>query len=225
MRETGQTDNWPVEDYGWMGRGKSERSEAKVLKPLTRLSRAGLWEPTSENPSGGRRLRYAPDPRCLAHRAAPAILDMAKLDPAGREYPPLAYVFGALGTRLKTVKKAWETVVLKSHGHEPEWIAGKLPPVSREWLRAINLHLHDLRHEAGCRWLEAGWPIHHVQEMLGHANLSQTSTYCTRRRWACRSRCGDSTSRVANSWQTLSRRSIRLLATPERSRTEKDLLH
>ena len=35
----------------------------------------------------------------------------------------------------------------------------------------------DLRHEAGCRWLEAGWPIHHVQEMLGHANLSQTSTY------------------------------------------------
>jgi hypothetical protein len=34
-----------------------------------------------------------------------------------------------------------------------------------------------LRHEAGCRWLEQGRPIHHVQEMLGHANLSQTSTY------------------------------------------------
>jgi site-specific recombinase XerD len=43
--------------------------------------------------------------------------------------------------------------------------------------RSIDLHSHDLRHEAGCRWLEAGWPIHHVQEMLGHANLSQTSTY------------------------------------------------
>ena len=43
--------------------------------------------------------------------------------------------------------------------------------------QAINLHFHDLRHEAGCRWLEAGWPIHHVQEMLGHTNLSQTSTY------------------------------------------------
>ena len=25
--------------------------------------------------------------------------------------------------------------------------------------------------------LEAGWPLHHVQYMLGHANLSQTSTY------------------------------------------------
>ena len=54
---------------------------------------------------------------------------------------------------------------------------GKLSAVSREPLRVIDLHFHDLRHEAGCRWLEAGWPIHHVQEMLGHANLSQTSTY------------------------------------------------
>jgi hypothetical protein len=28
----------------------------------------------------------------------------------------------------------------------------------------------------GCRWLERGWPIHHVHEMLGHSNLSRTST-------------------------------------------------
>jgi hypothetical protein len=41
----------------------------------------------------------------------------------------------------------------------------------------FGLHFHDLPHEAGCRWLEAGWPINQVQEMLGHANLSQTSTY------------------------------------------------
>ena len=25
--------------------------------------------------------------------------------------------------------------------------------------------------------MESGWPLHHVQEMLGHANVSQTSTY------------------------------------------------
>lgn len=43
--------------------------------------------------------------------------------------------------------------------------------------RAINLHFHDLRHEAGSRLLEAGWPVHHVQHMLGHASLQQTSTY------------------------------------------------
>jgi integrase len=58
-----------------------------------------------------------------------------------------------------------------------QWVKGSLALVSRAELEAIDLHFHDLRHEAGCRWLEQGWPIHHVQEMLGHANLSQTSTY------------------------------------------------
>jgi integrase len=48
----------------------------------------------------------------------------------------------------------------------------------RAWTNACaragidDLHFHDLRHEAGSRLLEAGWPIHHVKEMLGHANLS-----------------------------------------------------
>jgi integrase len=39
------------------------------------------------------------------------------------------------------------------------------------------LHFHDLRHDAGSRFVEAGWPLHHVKDMLGHANLEQTSTY------------------------------------------------
>lgn len=110
-----------------------------------------------------------------------AVLEMARLDPAGRAYPPTAYVFGELGRRQGSIKKAWATAVLKSHGYMPEWIrTGKrnaLSHQSRAQLKTIDLHFHDLRHEAGCRWLEAGWPIHHVQEMLGHANLSQTSTY------------------------------------------------
>ena len=29
----------------------------------------------------------------------------------------------------------------------------------------------------GSRLLEGGWPVHHVQHMLGHASLQQTSTY------------------------------------------------
>ncbi len=41
----------------------------------------------------------------------------------------------------------------------------------------FDLHLHDLRHEGGSRLLEAGWPLHEVQQMLGHANIEQTSTY------------------------------------------------
>jgi len=73
-----------------------------------------------------------------------------------------------------------------THGHTPVWVwtkgksrkgAGKLSPQSRALYRQIDLHFHDLRHEAGSRPLEAGWPLHEVQQMLGHASLEQTSTY------------------------------------------------
>jgi integrase len=40
-----------------------------------------------------------------------------------------------------------------------------------------GLRFHDLRHEAASRLVEGGWPLHHVQEMLGHSYLKQTSTY------------------------------------------------
>ncbi len=40
-----------------------------------------------------------------------------------------------------------------------------------------GLHFHDLRHEAGSRWIEGGVPIHHVQALIGHSNVKQTSTY------------------------------------------------
>ena len=65
----------------------------------------------------------------------------------------------------------------KGTRYEPAWQKTGLAPASRTALATIDLHFHDLRHEAASRLLEAGWPIHHVQEMLGHANLSQTSTY------------------------------------------------
>ena len=38
-------------------------------------------------------------------------------------------------------------------------------------------HFHDLRHEGGSPLLEAGWPVHYVQHVLGHASLQQTGTY------------------------------------------------
>jgi integrase len=107
-----------------------------------------------------------------------AILEMAKLDPSGREYPPTAHVFGALGEPVASIKKAWETCVLRTHGHEPTWTkTGALSSESRAALAAIDLKFHDLRHEAGSRWLEGGMPLHHVKEILGHANISQTDTY------------------------------------------------
>lgn len=90
------------------------------------------------------------------------------------------HVFGDdTGAKVANFKRAWETCVLKAHGHVPEWTAKSkgLKLASRALLAAIDLHFHDLRHEAGSRLLEAGVPLHHVQAILGHENLSQTSTY------------------------------------------------
>jgi integrase len=116
-----------------------------------------------------------------------SVLEMVRNDPAGQPFGPPDYVFGdETGHRVKSIKRAWETAVLKAHGHSPIWIwtkeksrkgAGKLSPESRALYRQIDLHFHDLRHEAGSRLLEAGWPLHEVQQMLGHASLEQTSTY------------------------------------------------
>jgi len=108
-----------------------------------------------------------------------AVLAMATTDPAGQTHPPEARVFGdAAGQPVKDIKKAWETAVLKAHGHAPTWTRNNsLAPTSRAVFASINLTFHDLRHEAGSRLLEAGWPIHSVAHMLGHANISQTSTY------------------------------------------------
>ena len=108
-----------------------------------------------------------------------AVLELSRLDPAGSERPRTHHVFGdAVGGRTKSIKKAWETAVLKATGHEPAWTASHaLTAESRAALRAANLHFHDLRHEAGSRMLEAGWPLHHVQHMLGHADVKQTATY------------------------------------------------
>jgi integrase len=106
-----------------------------------------------------------------------AVLKMAKTDPGGEDYKPHHFVFGEVGQQIDNVKRAWETCVLKAHGYEPVWQKIGLAPASRAALKAINLHFHDLRHEGASRLLEAGWPIHHVQEMLGHTSLEQTSTY------------------------------------------------
>jgi integrase len=117
------------------------------------------------------------------------VLQMVRFDPAGEPMPPTAHPFGdEIGRRWGDTKRAWQTTVLRATGHKPVWIwrrkglpnekgTTKLSPESQAAYRAVNLHFHDLRHEAGSRLLEAGWPVHHVQHMLGHASLQQTSTY------------------------------------------------
>ena len=123
----------------------------------------------------GKKHRHIPISRRLL-----AVLEMAQHDPAGHRFGPEAFVFGdEIGQRVSSPKKAWETAVLKAHGHTPEWVKGSntLAPGSRSGYREIDLRFHDLRHEAGSRWLEAGMPLHHVKELLGHANIATTDIY------------------------------------------------
>ena len=72
-------------------------------------------------------LRHIPISTRLA-----AVLDMARLNPAGTAFGPDDYVFGdEVGARLTSLKKTWETAVLKAHGHTPIWTNSALAPESR----------------------------------------------------------------------------------------------
>lgn len=68
------------------------------------------------------------------------------------------FVFGSdLGTRHGAMKHAWQAAC--------------------ERAKIDDLHFHDLRREAGSRWLEGGVELHNVKEWLGHTSIAQTSTY------------------------------------------------
>lgn len=108
-----------------------------------------------------------------------AVLAMRRFDPKGDPLPADASVFGnAIGQRVGDVGRAWETAVLRSHSQQPKFTETcNLTAESRGALAAIDLHFHDLRREAGSRWLEGGVPIHVVRDWLGHTSIAQTSTY------------------------------------------------
>jgi integrase len=108
-----------------------------------------------------------------------AILEMRRFDPANKLHPADAYVFGTLtGERVENVGRSWHRAVLVSHRHTPTYGAHvNLSAASRAALRAIDLHFHDLRREAGSRWMDGNVPIATIQRWLGHSNVSQTSAY------------------------------------------------
>ena len=109
-----------------------------------------------------------------------AVLEMGRFDPAGVPFGPEDHVFGdEVGRRLRTTQKAWQTAILKANGHTPQWHprTKRLQPESQAVYQAVDLRFHDLRHEAGSRWLEAGMSIHHVKALLGHASHSTTDIY------------------------------------------------
>ena len=106
----------------------------------------------AENTKPGELRRLPISPRLAG------VLDMLRLDPTGAPHSPTAHVFGnRVGEPVKDPKKAWGTCCRKA--------------------AIVDLHFHDLRHEAASRLLEAGWPLQAVQAMLGHKDAKTTSIY------------------------------------------------
>ena len=67
---------------------------------------------------------------------------------------------------------------LKAHGHEVRREkSGRLTAECRQQLAVINLRFHDVRREAGSRFLDGGMAANYVQKFLDHAKLSTTSRY------------------------------------------------
>jgi integrase len=128
----------------------------------------------SNRTTKGLRTRYLPLSQELR-----AMLELRRYDPDGEEFTPDAYVFGnEVGERLKNYQKAWSTLRLRAIGHGPHWGPnGRFLPCCRERLAKMNLHMHDLRREAGSRLLERGADLHTVQLFLDHANISTSSRY------------------------------------------------
>lgn len=88
------------------------------------------------------------------------ILQRRALAPDGSKLPSDAYVFGNETGEMLTRKRLcdlWNATCARAH--------------------VDNLHLHDLRGEAGSQLLEAGVPIHEVRDALGHSSTTMTSTY------------------------------------------------
>ena len=86
------------------------------------------------------------------------LLERRQYDPAGERLGPETYVFGdEIGRRRGSFKTAWRLTLQRA--------------------KIEDLHFHDLRREAGSRWMDAGIPLGTIQRWLGHANIAQTSTY------------------------------------------------
>ena len=147
---------------------------------LTKTPPVLKWAPRSEIFLTAVKTKTKRDRHIPISTRLKAILEMRRFDPTGQPFAADQYVFGnVIGQRVTTIKRAWHSAVLKAHGHLAVLTEDtlNLDAASRATLATINLHFHDLRREAGSRWLEGGVPLHTIRDWLGHSNISQTSTY------------------------------------------------
>jgi hypothetical protein len=47
-----------------------------------------------------------------------------------------------------------DETLLRAYGYANVWAGGRLTDAAKAFLKQIDLHFHDLRHEAGSRWAE-----------------------------------------------------------------------
>jgi integrase len=162
-----------------MRRGEILSLQWKQIEGLRLEESSVTWAPRAEIVLPWTKTKTRRDRRIPIGTRLKAVLEMRRFDPAGQPMPADRYVFGnEIGQRIQSIKRAWHTAVLKAHGHKPTYTAtANLTKDSQAALEAIDLHFHDLRREAGSRWLEGGVPLHTIRDWLGHTSIAQTSTY------------------------------------------------
>ncbi len=96
---------------------------------------------------------------------------------------PDAYVFGeaTTGAYVASLKSAWGTLRLLANGIEPTQGESGKRVSKRKALAEIDLHWHDLRHEALSRLADDGVPVHELQLLAGHASITTTQRYMNAR--------------------------------------------
>ena len=96
---------------------------------------------------------------------------------------PDAYVFGnaTTGEYVGSFRSAWETLLLLANDTEPTRHARGQRVADRVVLERIDLHWHDLRHEALSRLADDGVPVHELQLLAGHASITTTQRYMNAR--------------------------------------------
>jgi len=96
---------------------------------------------------------------------------------------PEAYVFGeaTTGAYVGSLRSAWETLLLLANSIAPTRAGGGRRVSNREALARIDLHWHDLRHEALSRLADEGVPVHELQLLAGHSSITTTQRYMNAR--------------------------------------------
>jgi integrase len=127
-----------------------------------------------------------------------SILELRRLDPAGKPHTSDKFVFGnAVGEHVESRGRAWYSAILKAHGHEPTYTKGaNLDSESRAALKTIDCTSTTCgaRRAAGgwmraCRWRQSSGGSA-TTTSARRAPTSLAPRPATTRRCACSSSAG-----------------------------------